>query len=369
MSTLGAHQLRVDATEYADTEARLRALMTTTLDVILLQGESIIALEAMARGVGAPSARALNVITSPYGAAIGRWLRAAGGTVEDVDVGLRRGVHLREVEAALESTAVDIVSVVHAEAATGALNPVAEIAERAHAAGALVLVDAVASLGAEPLAIDAWDLDLTAVSAQKALGGPAGVCAVAISDRAWSALESNPAAPRDSALSLLDWRERWIQAGRKAIPQIPHHLETRALADALGRVEQEGLAATIARHQSSRDATRAGLRALGLEPWVADDAGAAAVATLVGCPDRLETTGLLAAARAAVPDAPLELAPGPLAQRALRISHTGEDARLAPVLAALTALALGLRARGIDGDIGATLAAAVNGWQRHACGA
>jgi aspartate aminotransferase-like enzyme len=366
MSTLGARQLRVDAAEYADTEARLRALVTTTREVILLQGESIIALEAMARGVGAPNARALNVITSPYGAAIGRWLSAAGGTVENIDVGLRRGVRLHEVEAALESTDVDVVSVVHAEAATGALNPVAEIAERAHAAGALVLVDAVASIGAEPLAIDEWDLDLTAVSAQKALDGPAGVCAVAISDRAWRALESNPAAPRDSALSLLDWRGRWIQAGRQAIPQIPHHLETRALADALGRVEREGLDATIARHQNSRDAARAGLRALGLEPWVADETGAAAVATLVGCPDGLETIDLLAAARAAVPEAPLELAPGPLAQRALRIAHTGEDARIAPVLAALTGLALGLRALGIDGDIGATLAAVVNGWQKRA---
>jgi aspartate aminotransferase-like enzyme len=365
MSTLGGRGLRVDATEYADTEARLRALLATSRDVILLQGESIIALEAMARGVGAPSTRALNVITSPYGAAIGRWLGAAGGTVENIDVGLRRGVQLQEVEAALARTGVDIVSVVHAEAATGALNPLAEIAERAHAGGALVFVDAVASIGAEPLAIDEWDLDLTAVSAQKALGGPTGVCAVAIGDRAWSALESNPAAPRDSVLSLLDWRERWIRTGRQAIPQIPHHLETRALADALHRVEHEGLDATIARHQSSRDAARTGLRALGLEPWVADDAGAAAVATLVGCPDGLETAGLLAAARAAVPEAPLELAPGPLAQRALRISHTGEDAHLAAVLAALTGLALGLQAHGINGDTGASLAGVVNGWQKE----
>jgi len=363
MSTPGARQPPVDAAEYAAIEERLRTLVQTTRDVILLQGESIIALEAMARGVGAPAARAVNVITSPYGAAIGRWLAAAGATVENVDVGLQRGVHLHEVEEALDRGGVDIVSVVHAEAATGALSPVAAIAERAHAAGALVLVDAVASIGAEPLAIDEWDLDITALSAQKALGGPAGVCAVAISDRAWRALEANPAAPRDSALSLLDWRERWIRPGRRELPQIPHHLETRALAAALDRIEQEGLDATIARHQRSRDAARAGLRALGLEPWVADDAGAAAIATLVACDGGLEPADLLAAARRAVPEAPLGLAPGPLATRALRISHTGEDARLTPVLAALAGLALALRSLGVDADAGAALGAAVSGWR------
>ncbi len=360
MSTPVARQPLVDAAEYAATEQRLRALVRTTRDVILLQGESIVALEAMARGVGAPTARAVNVITSPYGAALGRWLAAAGATVENIDVGLQRGVHLHEVEEALDRGGVDIVSVVHAEAATGALSPVAEIAERAHAAGALVLVDAVASIGAEPLAIDEWDLDLTALSAQKALGGPAGVCAVAISDRAWRALEANPAAPRDSALSLLDWRERWIRPGRRELPQIPHHLETRALAAALDRIEQEGLDATIARHQRARDAARAGLRALGLEPWVADDAGAAAIATLVGAP---EPADLLAAARRAVPDAPLGLAPGPLATRALRISHTGEDARLTPVLGALTGIALALRSSAADADAGAALGAAVSAWR------
>ena len=249
MSDRRARLPPVGAAEYASIEARLRALVRTDRDLILLQGESILALEAMARGAGAPATRAVNVITSPYGAALGRWLGAAGGAVQNLDVGLRRGVRSEEVAAALDSGGADVVSLVHAEAATGSRSPVEEIAALAHAAGALVLVDAVASVGAEPLEIDGWDLDLTALSAQKALGGPAGVCAVAVSERAWRALESNPAAPRDSMLSLLDWRERWIRDGRRELPQIPHHLETRALAGALERIEQEGLEATIARHQ------------------------------------------------------------------------------------------------------------------------
>ena len=147
--------------------------------------------------------------------------RGRGGRREHRRRACARGARLDEVDAALARGGADVVSLVHAEAATGARSELAAIAERAHASGALVLVDAVASVGAEPLEIDAWDLDLVALSAQKALGGPAGVCAVAVSERAWAAIEANPAAPRDSALSLLDWRERWIRAGRRELPQIP----------------------------------------------------------------------------------------------------------------------------------------------------
>jgi aspartate aminotransferase-like enzyme len=355
----------IDAHEYAAIEARFKGLLQTQRDVVLLQGESILALEAMARGVGGPRTRALNVITSHYGATIGRWLAAGGAAVENLDVGLRRAVTAREVAEALARTPFDVVSVVHAEAATGALNPVAEIAAIAHQSGALVIVDAVASIGAEPLAIDAWDLDITAVSAQKALGGPAGVCAVAISERAWEALERNPAAPRDSLLSLLDWRTRWIGDGRRELPLIPAQLESRALDATLERIEQEGLEATIARHRQASNAARAGLRALALEPWVVDGASAAAIATLFAGPESVAPAQLLASVRGASPEAPVGLAPGPLAARALRINHTGEDARLARVLAAIVGLALGLAAHGIEVDAGAALAGALDGWREH----
>jgi len=183
-----------------------------------------------------------------------------------------------------------------------------------------------------------------------------------VSERAWAAIEANPAAPRDSALSLLDWRERWIAGGRRELPQIPHHLETRALDAALARIEEEGgIERTILRHRRSRAAARAGIRAAGLAPWVAEEEMAAAIATLVACPSGLTTDALLAAALEAVPEAPLSLAPAALATQALRINHTGEDARLGPVLDAVAALALGLRALGGAGDEAAA-ATALDAW-------
>lgn len=87
--------------------------------------------------------------------------------------------------------------------------------------GALFMLDAVASVGAEPLLPDAWGVDLCVIGAQKAMGGPAGVSAVSVSERAWERIAANPEAPRRSYLSLLDWKERWIDGGRKALLHAP----------------------------------------------------------------------------------------------------------------------------------------------------
>ena len=88
--------------------------------------------------------------------------------------------------------AVDVLAVVHGEAANGALNPLTAIAALAKARGALLVVDAVASFGAHALPVDDLGLDIVAIGPQKALAGPAGVSAVAVSARAWTVLAAAP---------------------------------------------------------------------------------------------------------------------------------------------------------------------------------
>ena len=191
----------------------------------------------------------------------------------------------------------------HAEAATGNTNPVAEIGEVVRAHGALFMLDAVASVGAEPLLPDAWGVDLCVIGAQKAMGGPAGVSAVSVSERAWERMAANPEAPRRSYLSLLDWKERWIDGGRKALLHAPAQLEMLALEACLERIEAEGLEAVMARHAAAAAATRAGAVALGggLEPYVHEAKDAAPVATTLRAPAGVDAAGLVAKALAADP--------------------------------------------------------------------
>jgi aspartate aminotransferase-like enzyme len=354
----------IDARRYAAIEEHFAQLLDAP-SLFVLQGEAMIPLEAVARGIGRPGSRALNIVTGPYGEGFGQWLTEQGVEVENLRVPFNRAVRIEEVQDAFgEEKHFDVVSVVHSEAATGATNPLAQIAALARSKGAITVVDAVASVGAESLEIEAWALDVTIVSAQKALGGPAGVTGVAISDAGWAAIAANPTAPRNSVLSLLDWREQWLSSDRHALPSIPNHLEMLALGENLDAVDLERLRNVIERHTAARDACRRGIRALGLELWVESDDDAAAVATTVTVPEGVEVSELVAAARASIKDGPVSIvgpAPGSLSKEALRVGHTGLRATLEDVLIAIESLGLGLQSLGIDCDLGEAAKATLAG--------
>lgn len=351
----------VDAKKYSAIEQHFAQLLDAR-SLFVLQGEAIIPLEAVARGIARPGSRALNIVTGPYGEGFGQWLADQGVEVENLRVPYNRAVRIGEVDEALRrGKPFDVVSVVHSEAATGVTNPLDEIAALARSNGALSVVDAVASVGAEPLEIEAWALDITVVSAQKALGGPAGVTGVAISDAGWAAISANPSAPRNSALSLLDWRQQWLATDHDFLPAIPNHLEMLALGETLDGIGTEGLANVITRHGAARDACRRGIRALGLDVWVENDSDAAAVATTVTVHVGVTVKELVAAARSSFASGPASIigpAPGAPTQ-ALRIGHTGLRATVEDVLVAVEALGLGLQSMGVDCDLGEAAAATV----------
>ncbi|MFK0201585.1 pyridoxal-phosphate-dependent aminotransferase family protein [Streptomyces lavendulae] len=341
---------------FATIERGVAALLGTRQDVVITQGEALLPLEGCIRSGARPGSTALNIVTGPYGTTFGNWLRDAGAEVVDLAVPFDTAVGGEQVARALAAhPEIDFVSLVHAEAATGNTNPVAEIGEAVRAHGALFMLDAVASVGAEPLLPDAWGVDLCVIGAQKAMGGPAGVSAVSVSQRAWERFAQNPAAPRRSYLSLLDWKERWIDGGRKALLHAPAQLEMLALEACLDRISAEGLDSVLARHGAAARATRAGAAALGIAPWVADPAQAAPVATTLRVP---EASLVVAKALSADPAAPLAAGGGALAQEMVRVNHYGPAASPEAVAAALGALASALSA-----DPAPALAAATAAWR------
>ncbi|MFE1557428.1 pyridoxal-phosphate-dependent aminotransferase family protein [Streptomyces sp. NPDC058734] len=343
------------AERFASIEREVARLLGTRHDVVVTQGEALLPLEGCIRSGARPGSTALNVVTGPYGTTFGNWLRDAGANVVDLAVPFDTAVSGEQVARALaEHPEIDFVSLVHAEAATGNTNPVAEIGEAVRAHGALFMLDAVASVGAEPLLPDAWGVDLCVIGAQKAMGGPAGVSAVSVSDRAWERFAANPAAPRRSYLSLLDWKERWIDGGRKALLHAPAQLEMLALEACLDRIGAEGPAGVLGRHAAAARATRAGAAALGVAPWVGDPAQAAPVATTLRVAD---ASLVVAKAVAADPAAPLAAGGGALAGEMVRVNHYGPDASPEAVGAALGALA-----RALDADPAPALAAASAAW-------
>ncbi|GAA2930648.1 alanine--glyoxylate aminotransferase family protein [Streptomyces thioluteus] len=359
------------AEHFARIEDKIAALMRTRETVVTMQGEALLPLEACIRSAVRPGSTALNVVTGPYGETFGGWLRSCGAEVVTVTAPFSGAVSPDEIAAALrDRPEIDFVSLVHAEAATGNTNPVAGIGRVVREHGALLMLDAVASVAAEPLLTDEWGVDLCVIGGQKAMAGPAGVSAVSVSARAWERIAANEAAPRRSYLSLLDWKERWLDGGRAVLPHAPAQLEMLALEQAADRIAAVGLDAVIARHRAARGATRAGIRALGgLTPYVVRREHAAPAATTLRAPDGVDAREIVAAALTADPAVPLQAAGGSLATEMIRVNHYGTAADRGVVLASVAALGAGLRAlgvAGVEGD-GAVEAAGAE-WDAVMCG-
>nr|WP_205615238.1 aminotransferase class V-fold PLP-dependent enzyme [Streptomyces harenosi] len=356
----------LSADRFASIEDRVARLLGTRQDVVIMQGEALLPLEGAIRATAGPGTTALNVITGPYGQTFGDWLRDCGATVHDLAVPFHTAVTADRIRQMLaEHPEIDFVSLVHAEAATGNTNPVAEIGEVVREHGALFYLDAVASVGAEPVLPDAWGVDLCVIGAQKAMGGPAGVSAVSVSERAWARMAANPRAPRRSYLSLLDWKERWIDGGRTTLLHAPAQLEMLALEACVERIEAEGLESVMARHAAAAAATRAGALALGggLEPYVYEARDAAPVATTLRAPSGVLASELVARALRSDPTLPLAAGGGALAKEMIRVNHYGPNATPGAVQGSLAALGSALAEQGLDVDLESARQAVEGAWK------
>jgi pyridoxamine---pyruvate transaminase len=338
------------------TEERIaRIYGSSSHEIILMQGEAILGLEAAARSLVRPGTRCLNLVSGVFGKGFGYWLSAIGAELHEIEVPYDEAVSGEAVEAYLDAhPGITVVSVVHSETPSGTLNPVWDIGPIARAHGAVTIVDVVSSLGGIELRPDEWQLDLLVAGPQKCLGGPPGMSLVAVNERAWAAIEANPDAPRDSFLSLLDWRDKWHGEGR--FPYTPSVSDLHGVAAAAEELLAEGLEAAIARHERVFAACWAGVEAMGLRPWPARREIASACVSAIRVPDGLTDIQV----RDHVRDRyGVQLSAGQGAGNIIRIGHMGATARPMYAVAGLAALGRSLADLGARVDVGAGIDAAM----------
>jgi pyridoxamine--pyruvate transaminase len=321
---------------YAEQTARLQQLLAIRTPPVLVQGEAVVALEAAAASLVAPGDRVLNVVSGHYSRFFTLWLKRWTDAVEEVAVPDDQVPSAEALDLALtHAPGTAIVAIVHCETPSGTLLPLADLANVANRHGALVLVDAVASVGGMALDLDGWGIDLAVLGLHKCLGGPPGLTPVHLSNRAWAKIHANPAAPTASILSLKDWHGAHDPA--VPFPFTPSILEIYALEGVLTAWAAEGVANVIARHAAVARATRAGVAMLGLDLFPADPATAADCVTAIRLPDGIDERDL----RARVRDQFgiwLAGGEGTLKGRVLRIGHMGEAARMTTPELAIPAL-------------------------------
>jgi alanine-glyoxylate transaminase/serine-glyoxylate transaminase/serine-pyruvate transaminase len=231
-----------------DIRARLARVFRAGGDALTLavSGTGTSAMEAAVANMTAPGASALVVVTGYFGDRLAQMLERYGADVARVEGEWGRAADPAAVRSALASRPADLVAMVHVETSTGVVNPVAELAAIAREHDALTIVDAVTSLGAMPVEVAGWDLDVCYACSQKGLGAPSGLSPIAFSARALTRRVACRSFYLDVELLRAFWLDRRY-----------HHTISAplvyALHAALAEVEEEGLDARWQRHRAVHD--------------------------------------------------------------------------------------------------------------------
>ena len=337
------------------TERKLAQIFRTENDVLLMQGEAVLGLEAAARSLVRPGMPVLNLVQGVFGKDMGYCLKGFGAELHELEAPYNDAVDPADVERFLdEHPEIELVCLVHSETPSGTLCDAAAIGPIAHARGALTLVDCVSSLGGIPFETDAWQLDVCVAGPQKCLGGPPGMSLMTVAEAAWERIRANPAAPRASFLSMLDWKEQWLEGDR--FPFTPSVADVHGVEAACDELLEEGLEQSIARHERAAAACRAGAKAMGLELWPRSEAIAAACVTAIAVPDGLTDVQVRAHCRERYG---VMISGGQGAGNLVRIGHMGPSARSLYPVVGLAALGRTLLDLGVHVYVGAGVEAAL----------
>jgi alanine-glyoxylate transaminase / serine-glyoxylate transaminase / serine-pyruvate transaminase len=169
---------------------------------------------------------------------------------------------LDQIRETLQKIRPKVLAIVHAETSTGAWQPVEELGKLCHEFGALLVVDAVTSLGCIPLNLDAWEIDAVYSCTQKGLGCPPGLSPISFSARAEEAMAKRKTKVQSWYLDLTMIRQYW--GSDRAYHHTAPISMIYALREGLRIVLEEGLEPRWQRHLRNHRALKAGLAALGL---------------------------------------------------------------------------------------------------------
>jgi alanine-glyoxylate transaminase/serine-glyoxylate transaminase/serine-pyruvate transaminase len=278
-----------------------------------------------------------------------------GLNVEYVPGTWRRGASPEEVEARLgadKQHAIKAVVVVHNETSTGVTSRIAEIRRAINRARhpALLLVDAVSSLASINYCHDEWEVDVTVTGSQKGLMAPPGLGFNAISEKALAATKTAKL-PK----AYWDWGPMLKNNQAGFFPYTPATNLLYGLREALTMLQEEGLENVLGRHACHGEATRAAVRAWGLELVCEDPREYSNSLSAVFTPDGHNADRLRDIILEHF-DMSLGTGLGKLAGKAFRIGHLGafNDLMLVGTLAGVE---MGLRLAGVPHREGGVMAA------------
>jgi alanine-glyoxylate transaminase/serine-glyoxylate transaminase/serine-pyruvate transaminase len=337
---LEAHYGKEWTAFYKETTGLLQKIFLTTGDIFLLPGSGSAGLDAVFGSALFPDGKVLIPQNGFFGERLEEIARSYTPDVHTVKFPLGQSIDLAAVESNIKGGNFDAVACVHCETSTGVLNPIQELGGLCRSYGVMFIVDAVSSLGVEPLEMDAWGIDLCVSASQKGLESPPGLTLVAVGAKGWEKVEqvNSPG----WYLNLKVWKEyeeKWGDWHPHPVTQAVNNI--KALRLGMRNILEEGLDKRFERHHRITQILREGLREGGFRLYVPDDIASNGVTAVLGPEGK--TDELLAYVRAQE-GILLAGSLGELKGKVFRIGHMGPGANEESVSSVLSALKRGINA-------------------------
>lgn len=346
-----------------DIQALLRNVFrTTNRFTIAVSGTGSAGMEAAVVNLVEPGDSVIVGVNGLFGTRLATVVERCGGKAIRVEAPWGHIVEPDTIQQALRrSGPVKAVALVHAETSTGVWQPIEPIGRQCREHGALLIVDAVTSLGGVPVEVDQWGIDACYSATQKCLSCPPGLAPLTLSDRALTAIKARRTPCQSWYLDLALVADYWSDGTRAYHHTAPISM-LYALREALRLVEEEGLPARFVRHRLNSEALVVGLSELGLTPLPSAD-HRLPMLTCVTLPAQIDDVTVRAQL---LQTFGIEIGGGlgPLKGKVWRIGLMGESCTEANVLTLLNALEEILFRSGGLSTPGAALQAAARAYSR-----
>ncbi len=308
-----------------------------------ISGTGRAGMEAAITSLVEPGDRVLVANCGRFGDLFADLAKRYGAQVNQVTAEWGQIIDPAQIEDALRRSPAKVVALVHGETSTGMLQPMMEAIGRiCRRHDALLVVDAVVTLGGVPVDIDAWEVDLGSAGTQKCVGCPSGMAPITYNARAEQVIASRKTPIISNYFDLAQLQRYWSPE------RLNHHTlptsMTYGLREALRLIVEEGLEARWTRHRKVGEALKRGLEAMGIQLFGHPAHRLPMITAMMipeGVPDEEGRARLLE-------EFGIEVATafGPLRGRIWRIGTMGYNAELSTVLRVLTALESVLRSFG-----------------------
>ena len=232
-----------------------------------VSGTGMAGMECVAVNLIEPGDEVLVSVNGVFGGRMKDTMERCGAIVHTVEAPWGEVIALERIAEALDRfPRTRLVGIIHAETSTGAHQPLEGLAELVRHRGALLVVDAVTSLGGHDVRADDWAIDAIYSGTQKCLSCPPGLAPISFGERALARMDARKTKPQSWYLDVSLLRKYYLEGDGK---RVYHHTApinmTYALHEALSMVVEEGLEPRIARHAAMHQRLRSGLEAMGLE--------------------------------------------------------------------------------------------------------